>query len=278
MNGTIEYDGETDTMNKIRDNREVKDETMDIEEDVLKIDAKEVVEDDCIVEDKDQSLNEAKENETVIEGEKNNSSLKEIDVEEGSNSKKEVEIECDQGIKRRRMWNDLQIQKKIVGDRAWIMMGDMNVTLAPNEHSVGGSSMTSDMNDFKESVNSIEMEDIASSGLFFTYDILMFCNGDKDSVSVLKEAIEEFRSIYVLLPNYNKSIIIFESMAEEDKQEILECVPFKVEKLLCILEFLVFDLVLIPHSIGAYGCILGAYGCILGAYGCILGTKREAGI
>nr|GEX76488.1 RNA-directed DNA polymerase, eukaryota, reverse transcriptase zinc-binding domain protein [Tanacetum cinerariifolium] len=64
---------------------------------------------------------------------------------------------------------DLQIQKRIVGDKAWIMMGDMNVTLTPNEHSFGGLNMTSNMNEFKESVNSIEMKDIASSGLFFTW-------------------------------------------------------------------------------------------------------------
>ncbi|GKF88582.1 hypothetical protein Tco_0259459, partial [Tanacetum coccineum] len=65
----------------------------------------------------------------------------------------------------------------------------------------------------------------------FVGDLLMFCNGDKGSVSILKEAIEEFSSVSGLLPNYNKSTIIFGSMTEEAKQEILECVPFKVEKL-----------------------------------------------
>ncbi|GKD87038.1 hypothetical protein Tco_1358192, partial [Tanacetum coccineum] len=65
----------------------------------------------------------------------------------------------------------------------------------------------------------------------FVGDLLMFCNGDKGSVSILKEAIEEFGSVSGLLPNYNKSTIIFGSMTEEAKQEILECVLFKVEKL-----------------------------------------------
>nr|GEV97110.1 zinc knuckle CX2CX4HX4C [Tanacetum cinerariifolium] len=53
-----------------------RDETVDNEEDVLVTDAGKVDEDDSIVEDKDQSLNEAKENETVIEEEKNNSCQK----------------------------------------------------------------------------------------------------------------------------------------------------------------------------------------------------------
>nr|GEW17740.1 RNA-directed DNA polymerase, eukaryota, reverse transcriptase zinc-binding domain protein [Tanacetum cinerariifolium] len=46
------------------------------------------------------------------------------------------------GIERRRLWKDLQIQKRIVRDKAWIMIGDMNVTLAFNEHSAGGSRNT----------------------------------------------------------------------------------------------------------------------------------------
>ncbi|GJU84137.1 putative reverse transcriptase domain-containing protein [Tanacetum coccineum] len=52
---------------------------------------------------------------------------------------------------RRELWKDLQIHKRIVSNQAWIIMGDMNVTLNPNEHSAGSSRITSDMNDFKES-------------------------------------------------------------------------------------------------------------------------------
>ncbi|GKG03402.1 zinc knuckle CX2CX4HX4C containing protein, partial [Tanacetum coccineum] len=52
--------------------------------------------DDSITEDKDQSLNEAKENETVIKEEKNNSCQEVIDVDEGNNNKEREEMECDQ--------------------------------------------------------------------------------------------------------------------------------------------------------------------------------------
>ncbi|GKE42864.1 RNA-directed DNA polymerase, eukaryota, reverse transcriptase zinc-binding domain protein, partial [Tanacetum coccineum] len=40
-------------------------------------------------------------------------------------------------------------------------------------------------------------------------DLLMFCHGDIVSVSVVKEAIEDFGVIFGLLPNYSKSSIIF---------------------------------------------------------------------
>ncbi|GJW46742.1 RNA-directed DNA polymerase, eukaryota, reverse transcriptase zinc-binding domain protein [Tanacetum coccineum] len=58
--------------------------------------------------------------------------------------------------------NDLELDKRIVGKDAWVMLGDMNVTLAPNEHSYGSSFMTGDMNEFRDCIN-FEMEDVAKS-------------------------------------------------------------------------------------------------------------------
>ncbi|GJX58671.1 RNA-directed DNA polymerase, eukaryota, reverse transcriptase zinc-binding domain protein [Tanacetum coccineum] len=51
------------------------------------------------------------------------------------------------------------------------------------------------------------------------------------SVSEVKEAIEYFGVIFVLLPNYRKCSMIFRSISMEDKQCILDSVPFKVVKL-----------------------------------------------
>ncbi|GJT76141.1 RNA-directed DNA polymerase, eukaryota, reverse transcriptase zinc-binding domain protein [Tanacetum coccineum] len=65
----------------------------------------------------------------------------------------------------------------------------------------------------------------------FADDLMMFSHGDKKFVMVLKKVIEEFGSIAGLLPNYNKSTIIFGSMAKEEKQIILSSIPFRVEKL-----------------------------------------------
>ncbi|GJY48580.1 RNA-directed DNA polymerase, eukaryota, reverse transcriptase zinc-binding domain protein [Tanacetum coccineum] len=69
------------------------------------------------------------------------------------------------------------------------------------------------------------------SNVCFVVDLLMFCHDDRASVSVLKKSIEDFGRVYGLIPNYNKSIIIFGSLSEEEKQDILDVVPFKMEKL-----------------------------------------------
>ncbi|GJY41305.1 MAK10-like protein [Tanacetum coccineum] len=64
----------------------------------------------------------------------------------------------------------------------------------------------------------------------FADDLLIFCQVIKD-LNTLKEAIEEFGSLSGLRSNYDKSTIIFSSMQIENKQAILEYVPFKVEQL-----------------------------------------------
>ncbi|GKB91387.1 RNA-directed DNA polymerase, eukaryota, reverse transcriptase zinc-binding domain protein [Tanacetum coccineum] len=65
----------------------------------------------------------------------------------------------------------------------------------------------------------------------FADDLLMFCHDDRNSVKILKDSIEEFGKVVGLNPNYNKSTIIFGSLNDEEKQELLEVMPFKVEKL-----------------------------------------------
>nr|GEU79134.1 RNA-directed DNA polymerase, eukaryota, reverse transcriptase zinc-binding domain protein [Tanacetum cinerariifolium] len=73
------------------------------------------------------------------------------------------------GAERKELCKDLGINRRIIGNEPWFLSGDLNVTLKPSEHSIGGSNMTSDMKDFQECVNHIEVEDINSLGLFFTW-------------------------------------------------------------------------------------------------------------
>nr|GEX58904.1 RNA-directed DNA polymerase, eukaryota, reverse transcriptase zinc-binding domain protein [Tanacetum cinerariifolium] len=65
----------------------------------------------------------------------------------------------------------------------------------------------------------------------FVDDLLMFCHANKIYVSILKDAIDEFGRVVDLIQNYNKITIIFDCLNKEDKQEMLEVMPFKVEKL-----------------------------------------------
>ncbi|GJX71661.1 hypothetical protein Tco_0308832 [Tanacetum coccineum] len=43
------------------------------------------------------------------------------------------------GVERRVLWEELKMQKRVVGDKTWVLIGDFNVTLDPEEYSVGGS-------------------------------------------------------------------------------------------------------------------------------------------
>ncbi|GKD36245.1 RNA-directed DNA polymerase, eukaryota, reverse transcriptase zinc-binding domain protein [Tanacetum coccineum] len=64
---------------------------------------------------------------------------------------------------------DMYMHKRASGTLPWAIMGDMNVTLKLEEHSNGGSSIIEDMQDFIDCVNQLEVEDIGSSGFFYTW-------------------------------------------------------------------------------------------------------------
>ncbi|GJT06154.1 RNA-directed DNA polymerase, eukaryota, reverse transcriptase zinc-binding domain protein [Tanacetum coccineum] len=61
------------------------------------------------------------------------------------------------------------MHKHRVNHRAWVLMGDFNVTLKREEHSNGSLRMTIDMSDFKDVVNAMEVEDLCSTGSQFTW-------------------------------------------------------------------------------------------------------------
>ncbi|GJZ82023.1 RNA-directed DNA polymerase, eukaryota, reverse transcriptase zinc-binding domain protein [Tanacetum coccineum] len=73
------------------------------------------------------------------------------------------------GMERRSLWKDLNRHKVITNGHPWAISGDFNVTLNPNEHSVGSSSITNDMVEFKDCINQVEVEDLSSAGLHFTW-------------------------------------------------------------------------------------------------------------
>ncbi|GJU75281.1 RNA-directed DNA polymerase, eukaryota, reverse transcriptase zinc-binding domain protein [Tanacetum coccineum] len=72
-------------------------------------------------------------------------------------------------IDRTNLWRDLEGHKRTVNSALWVIMRDFNVTLKPEEHSNSSSIMTSDMCDFRDTVNSLEVEDICSTGFQYTW-------------------------------------------------------------------------------------------------------------
>ncbi|GJW14511.1 hypothetical protein Tco_0018644 [Tanacetum coccineum] len=75
--------------------------------------------------------------------------------------------EFESRIERRNLWNELRRMKSISTGWPWILMGYFNVTLKLEEHSVGGSRMSADMQDFVKCVNDIEVEDVNYSMLYY---------------------------------------------------------------------------------------------------------------
>ncbi|GJZ50731.1 RNA-directed DNA polymerase, eukaryota, reverse transcriptase zinc-binding domain protein [Tanacetum coccineum] len=64
--------------------------------------------------------------------------------------------------------------------------------------------------------------DLQLINLCFADDLMIFCHGDAISVSIVKEAIEEFSNISGLHPNLNKSSLFFGSLNVIEKERIIE--------------------------------------------------------
>ncbi|GJX64450.1 hypothetical protein Tco_0298793 [Tanacetum coccineum] len=73
------------------------------------------------------------------------------------------------GSVRRNLWGKSCRDNEFVNGKSWSIASDMNVTLHPNEHSCGSSMLNADTMEFKDCLNVIEVEDLCSSGLHFTW-------------------------------------------------------------------------------------------------------------
>ncbi|GJW97300.1 hypothetical protein Tco_0179108 [Tanacetum coccineum] len=70
---------------------------------------------------------------------------------------------------RRVLWRDLGVHKHVVRGFPWILMGDFNVALNMEDTYSGSSSMNSAMYEFKDCVFEIEVMDVTSSGIHYTW-------------------------------------------------------------------------------------------------------------
>ncbi|GKD49520.1 RNA-directed DNA polymerase, eukaryota, reverse transcriptase zinc-binding domain protein, partial [Tanacetum coccineum] len=86
-----------------------------------------------------------------------------------NNEQKGFVYASNSGVERKQLWKELKAAKTIINDNPWMLSGDFNVTINLGEHYAGSSNITNDMQDFINCTNSIEVEDIGSSGLFFTW-------------------------------------------------------------------------------------------------------------
>ncbi|KAI3680154.1 hypothetical protein L2E82_50614 [Cichorium intybus] len=70
---------------------------------------------------------------------------------------------------RRSLWHSLAVHKNVVRDAPWIILGDFNVALDIKDSTSGSSGISRAMEDFRDCVNLMEMEDLNYKGLFYTW-------------------------------------------------------------------------------------------------------------
>nr|GEU29040.1 RNA-directed DNA polymerase, eukaryota, reverse transcriptase zinc-binding domain protein [Tanacetum cinerariifolium] len=70
-------------------------------------------------------------------------------------------------------------------------------------------------------------KEIKLTHMCFADDLMVLCNGDTDSLQVVKKTWDEFSSVSSLFPNLNKSTIFFGSLNERMKEDMLKILPFK---------------------------------------------------
>ncbi|GJY81765.1 RNA-directed DNA polymerase, eukaryota, reverse transcriptase zinc-binding domain protein [Tanacetum coccineum] len=120
-----------------------------------------------------------------------------------SNSRKERKV----------AWKELLLAKRSTNGWPWLVMGDFNVTIKTMEHSAGGSAITSHMQDLIDCVNEVEVEDLCSTGLFYTW-IKSPLNPTNNILKKLDRAMvnEEFMGSFpvygVLFPFNNRPLCI----------------------------------------------------------------------
>ncbi|GJV14256.1 RNA-directed DNA polymerase, eukaryota, reverse transcriptase zinc-binding domain protein [Tanacetum coccineum] len=74
----------------------------------------------------------------------------------------------------------------------------------------------------------IGCKDLMLTHLCFADDLIVLCHGDKSSISIIKEALEDFSAVSRLKPNLSKSTIFFGNVNSGEQRSILKVLPFKV--------------------------------------------------
>ncbi|GKA93351.1 RNA-directed DNA polymerase, eukaryota, reverse transcriptase zinc-binding domain protein [Tanacetum coccineum] len=132
------------------------------------------------------------------------------------------------GNERRDLWKDLSLYKGIVADYPWAIMGDMNVTLDLSEHSTGSSSMSKDMQEFMDCVKLIEIEDIASSRLFYTWTKNLHKSKQGDNTGILKKLDRAMRN-EAFVGEYPQAHFIFLPYLISDHYPVVLSLPNTIQ-------------------------------------------------
>ncbi|GJW90404.1 RNA-directed DNA polymerase, eukaryota, reverse transcriptase zinc-binding domain protein [Tanacetum coccineum] len=131
---------------------------------------------------------------------------------------------ANEGTERRLLWEELINEKRYVNGNPWCVSGDWNVTLHPNEHSCGSSVMTSDMIEFQECINNVEVEDLCRTGLHFTWTKNLVSTKAGNLAGILKK-LDRVMANEVLIGQYPKAHAKFLPYIISDHTPSVLCIP-----------------------------------------------------
>ncbi|GJW76923.1 RNA-directed DNA polymerase, eukaryota, reverse transcriptase zinc-binding domain protein, partial [Tanacetum coccineum] len=131
---------------------------------------------------------------------------------------------ANEGTERRLLWEELINENIYVNGNPWCVSGDWNVTLHPNEHSCGSSVMTSDMIEFQECINNVEVEDLCRTGLHFTWTKNLVSTKAGNLAGILKK-LDRVMANEVLIGQYPKAHAKFLPYIISDHTPSVLCIP-----------------------------------------------------
>ncbi|XP_022042229.1 uncharacterized protein LOC110944891 [Helianthus annuus] len=70
---------------------------------------------------------------------------------------------------RRQLWDSLKVHQAFVHDKPWVVLGDFNTSLYLEDHFTSSLRIDIGMTEFKDCVNNIEVFDMNSSGMHYTW-------------------------------------------------------------------------------------------------------------
>ncbi|GKC62627.1 RNA-directed DNA polymerase, eukaryota, reverse transcriptase zinc-binding domain protein [Tanacetum coccineum] len=136
---------------------------------------------------------------------------------------------ANKGVERRDLWKVLINDHRYVNGNPWCIAGDMNVILNPNEHSCGTSIMNSDMVEFQDCLNVIEMKDISNSGLQFTWTK----NLHKAKVGIMTGVLKKLDRVMTnkdFIKSFPQAHAKFLPYIISDHSPAILCVPSNIRK------------------------------------------------
>nr|GEW90443.1 hypothetical protein [Tanacetum cinerariifolium] len=110
-------------------------------------------------------------------------------------------------VEAKHVQDTLKVHKNIVNHYLWALMGDFNVILKPEERSNGSSSMSMDMYEFRDARNTLEVEDLCSSGFKFTWtkslkNPLTATLKKLDKIIINEEFLQEYKTAHAIFLPY----------------------------------------------------------------------------